>query len=64
MQLSSRRQTSQAKQDLGPVSALLGPEEDDGLAASEGAAAQRDQHCLLVTDAVALQQIKGWSTGS
>lgn len=40
------------------MGALLGPEEDDGLTASEGAAAQRDQNCLLVADAVALQQNK------
>ena len=55
MQLSSRRQASQAKQDLGSVSTLLGPEEDNGLAALERAAAQREQHGLLVPYAVALR---------
>lgn len=55
MQLGGRRQTSQAKQDLGSVGALLGPEEDNGLAALEGAAAQREQHSLLVPYAAALQ---------
>ena len=55
MKLGSRRQTSQAKQDLGSVGALLGPEEDNGFAALEGAAAQREQHSLFVPYAAALQ---------
>lgn len=54
MQLSSRRQASQAKQNLGSMGALLGPEEDNGLAALERAAAQREQHGLLVPYAAAL----------
>ncbi len=56
MQLGSRRQSGQTEQDLGPVSSLLRPEEDNGLAASEGPAAQGDQDCLLVTNSVALQK--------
>jgi len=38
------------------VSSLLCPEEDDGLATSEGAAAQGDQDRFLVTHSVALQK--------
>ena len=54
MQLGGRRQTSQAKEDLGSVGALLGSEEDNGLAALERAGAQRDQHSLLIPYAAAL----------
>ena len=39
------------------MSSLLCPEEDDGLAASEGAAAQGDQDRFLVTHSVALQKL-------
>jgi len=38
------------------VSSLLCSEEDDGLATSEGAAAQGDQDRFLVTHSVALQK--------
>ncbi len=38
------------------MSSLLRPEEDDGLAASEGPAAQGDQDCFLVINSVALQK--------
>ena len=55
MQLSSRRQASQTKQDLGSVRSLLGPEEDYGFASSERAAAKGDQHRLLIPNAGTLQ---------
>ena len=54
MQLSSSRQPRQAKQDLGPVSPLLCPEEDNGLAGFEAAAAQAHQHGFFVTNPSAL----------
>ncbi len=38
------------------MSSLLCSEEDDGLAASEGPAAQGHQDCLLITNSVALQK--------
>ncbi len=56
MQLSCWWQASQAKQDLSSVSVLFGSEEDNGLAASEVAAAKGHQDGLLVPNAVALQQ--------
>ena len=54
MQLRSSRKPRQAKQNLGPVRPLLCPEEGNGLAGFEAAAAQAHQHGFLVTNSASL----------
>ena len=55
MQLSRSWEARQAKENLGSVSPLLCPEEDNGLASLEAAATQAQQHGFPVMQLGSLQ---------